>query len=172
MPKKHNTFPRVVVPADETSTQPFETQGETFVDEVQEGLEIAAASVAADAGVTVEEVTDPGPPQPTYEAMLALVRSLEARVADRDGKSVKHAANPSARYKLSATIPDWDGARQVSSLMRILHATGKAELTEPEIFAAVTAGAKEGALSTRQDPTHIFRYYRKILKRNGFCVKI
>jgi len=178
MSKKHNTFPRVVVPVDETTAQPFETQDETFADEVQEGLEIAAevevaASIAADAGVTVAEVASPGPPKPSYEVMLALVKSLEEKVAARStSKPVNHTANSSARYKLSATIPDWDGARQVGSLMRILHATGKTELTEPEIFAAVKAGAEAKVLSTRQDPVHIFQYYRKTLKRNGFCTKI
>ena len=59
---------------------------------------------------------------------------------------------------------------QEQVILRILNkvlTTAKPVISEPELNKLVLAAHQNGTLKTKQDPWHIFRYYRTDLKKRG-----
>ncbi len=73
---------------------------------------------------------------------------------------------PEGVKKLIGTaIPDQQ--KVIMQIMNSALTTEKPVISEPELHKLVTAAHAAGRLKTRQEPWHIFRYYRTSLKSAG-----
>ncbi len=73
---------------------------------------------------------------------------------------------PEGVKKLIGTaIPDQQ--KVIMQVMNHMLTADKPTVSEPELHKAIVAAHAAGQLKTRQDPWHIFRYYRTALKTAG-----
>jgi len=104
------------------------------------------------------------------EEQLAVVETLQSEIAalskpKRVASGSK--ARPNVVYTLMNKPPKWSDTPQVAQIEQILFGQDKREMTEPEIFDLIKAGADAGILRTRQNPVRIFQYYRSDLIKDN-----
>ena len=114
----------------------------------------------------------------------SLIACLQAKIAAlKESKSKRVASGskprPNVTYTLLNKPPAWSSTPQVAQLQQILfapaflaqhaQADGSVKLSEPDLFAAIVAGAESGVLRTKQEPIRIFQYYRSNLL-NANCL--
>ena len=111
--------------------------------------------------------------------IAALQGKLAAKVATKKVASGSR-ARPNVKYTLLTNPPAWASTPQVAQLQQILFSPeviakftqpdGKVEMTEPEIFSVIEAGAAAGLLKTSQPPVRILQYYKSDLL-NANCLR-
>ena len=114
-----------------------------------------------------------------------LIANLQAKIAAlKESKSKRVASGSKPRPNVTYTLLDkplnWSSTPPVAQLQQLLfspaflaqhvQADGSVKLSEPDLFAAIVAGAASGALRTKQEPIRIFQYYRSNLL-NANCLR-
>ncbi len=126
----------------------------------------------------------------TKEELIRVVDTLRSEIeVYQKGAGTKRKiasgskARPNVVYTLLEKPPKWDNTPQVAQIQQILfdpkvaaehtvEVDGKkvVQMTEPEVFALIEQGKKNGVLRTRQEPVRIFQYYRSNLL-NTNCLR-
>jgi len=154
----------------------------------------AAEQINPPVGAPPDESTpDPVPDEvPAVAAIVvpsadasSLIACLQAKIAAlKESKSKRVASGSKPRPNVTYTLLDkplnWSSTPQVAQLQQILfdpafmakhrNAEGIVKITEPDVFAAITAGAAAGVLRTKQEPVRILQYYRSALL-NANCLR-
>lgn len=123
-----------------------------------DGAEHAAPKVDAAAIEAIKSKLSPDELR-TLETLQAEVAALSKPRKVASGSK----ARPNVIYTLLSQPPQWSDTPQVAQIEKILFGQPKKEMTEPEIFDLIKAGAESGILRTKQNPVRIFQYYRSDL---------
>ena len=114
-----------------------------------------------------------------------LIANLQAKIAAlKEDRAKRVASGSKPRPNVTYTLLDkplaWSSTPQVAQLQQILfdekfladhrQSDGAVKIAEPDLFAAISAGAAAGALRTKQEPIRIFQYYRSHLL-NANCLR-
>jgi hypothetical protein len=157
-------------------------------------IEAAEEAVLAPPVDAPPDAPTPGPVPDEVPAVAAtavpgnasdLIANLQAKIASlKEGKAKRVASGskprPNVTYTLLERPLNWSSTPQVAQLQQILfdpafmakhrNAEGIVKIAEPDVFAAITAGAAAGVLRTKQEPVRILQYYRSALL-NANCLR-
>ena len=163
-------------------------EGIAEVDAVLEEISSQDASIpedplpepVAEAVAAAESVPEAAEAFELPEALVKQIAALKAKIEELSAARSKRIASgskprPNMVYTLLSRPAKWTGAPQVGQLLDIIFdpefvaihkdQNGKVEVAEPDLFAAIEAGAAAGKLRTKQPPVRIFQYYRSDLRK-------
>ena len=133
--------------------------------------QVASASAAAEQ--TASAILTAGKPLVDIEDALAILATSKSR-ASGGAKIRPNVGYTLVTEKMSAlrntNVPEQEQVI-VKILLRAL-TTEKPVISEPELNELVVAAHASGALKTKQDAWHIFRYYRTDLVKRGVLKQV
>ena len=133
--------------------------------------QVASASAAAEQ--TASAILTAGKPLVDIEDALAILATSKSR-ASGGAKIRPNVGYTLVAEKMSAlrntNVPEQEQVI-VKILLRAL-TTEKPVISEPELNELVVAAHASGALKTKQDAWHIFRYYRTDLTKKGVLKQV
>lgn len=130
---------------------------------------VKASVPATAAGTPTQETKTPAPAVAGFIGNLdEILSSSKSRTSGgtKIRANVGYTLDPAGVRKLIGTaIPDQQ--KVILTIMNSALTTEKPVISEPELHKLVVAAHAAGKLKTRQEPWHIFRYYRTSLKSAG-----